>query len=267
MANNRMGTDLSQSKIDGFIAEGGSLGLRAIVQQGTNENQAKVCSAASDAPKGIVSSEGLQYGTASVIVEGPSEVVVGGSVTIGHRAILDATGQKAVSMETSPNTTDDEVWVLGDFQSGASTDGDIAVVDVNVRKEKNPFKTRKLIFPLATISATAAQLLINMPEAGIITAVKSGVTTSITADDTNYWAEQLTNVTQSATILENTGDVNTTKATGGAGYTADVLRSFTLESAASLDFASGDIFRYNLTKTASGANHVGKVLIIEYTKS
>jgi hypothetical protein len=267
MADNKYNTNLSQSVVQGFYAEGSDLAVKTIVKAGSNENQRQACDAETDRPVGVVSTFGYENGVCSVIEKGNAEVVAGGVANIGDLAILDSTGQKVLSIEQDPDTDSDEINILGVFKTSASGDGKNVIVDVNPMTILNPKRTQKIVIPLGLVSATASHVLVQMPEAGTITAVKSAVITSITANDTNYWTEQLTNATQSKTLLAGS-DANTTKATGGAGYTGNTYRSFNLTATtADRVVAKNDVLTYTLTKSASADNQVGKSLIIEYTKA
>lgn len=267
MAENKYNTNLSQSVVQGFYAEGSDLAVKTIVKAGSNENQRQACSAETDRPLGVVSTFGYENGACSVTEKGSAEVVAGGVASVGDLAILDATGQKVLSIEEDPDLDSDEIHVLGVFKTASSGDGKNVIIDVNPLTIPNPKRTQKIIIPLGTVSATASHVLVQMPEAGTITAIKSAVITSITANDTNYWTEQVTNATQSKTLLAGS-DANTTKATGGAGYTANTYRSFTLTATtADRVIAKNDVLNITLTKSASADNQVGKSLIIEYTKA
>lgn len=267
MANEVLFQNQAQSVIQGYYAEGGNLDTRTIIKAGTAANQRQACDDASDKPLGVVVVYAKENSTVTIIEKGRAEVLAGGVGNVGDYAILDSTGQKVLSIEEDPNNTDDVIHVLGKFLSNSTDDEDIVIIDVNPMTIINPKKTQKLILPLGLVSATASHVLVQMPEAGTITAVKSAVITGITANDTNYWTEQLTNATQSKTLLAGS-DANTTKATGGAGYTANTYRSFNLTATtADRVVAKNDVLTFTLTKSASADNQVGKSLIIEYLKA
>lgn len=120
----------------------------------------------------------------------------------------------------------------------------------------------------ATLNGTST-LMFRAPVSGIVTSLNVAVQTSITADDTNYWTVTAVNKgangAGSAAILA-TSDANTTKATGGAGLTAFLDRSFTLTSTvADKTVVAGQIIAITLTKTASAGDLVLPVISVGIT--
>ena len=96
---------------------------------------------------------------------------------------------------------------------------------------------------------------------GIITA------TTLATSDTNYYTFQIINKGQSgsgtATILDTTGSVNTTKATGGSGLTGYVTRFFALNSA-NVTVNKDDVLTIVGTKTASPSDLTSSAFYIEW---
>lgn len=277
-----MGVSLGDQRTEGFLAEGGNLALKKIVKPGTNENQVAAASAASDTVRGVVTTDGYQYGTVGVVTLGPVAVDCGGVAAVGDMAILGSTGQKVLSIEQDPDTSSDEIQILGRFLSASSADGDEVVIDFNPYTIKNPKKEVietiavgvfqeigevKVEQTIGTLSASYTADVFQADKDITITSFKLAVRTSVTADDTNYWEINLINEADDGSgtddLIDNTSDVNTTKATGGSGLTADVLRDFALASA-NVNLTAGDVLRLNLTKTASGADLVGVFIEIGY---
>lgn len=282
MSGDKMGTALSDQRVEGFVAEGGNLALKKIVKPGTNENQVAAASAAADNVRGVVNEAGYQYGPVGVITRGPATVDAGGVAAVGDMAILSSTGQKVLSVEQDPDTSSDEILVLGRFLSASSADGDEVVIDLDPQKVKNTKKEVietiavgafqeigevKVEQTIGTLSATYTADVFQADKDVTITSFKLAVRTSVTANDTNYWEVNLINEGDDGSgtddLLDNTSDVNTTKATGGSGLTADVLRDFALDSG-NVAITAGDVLRLVLTKTASGADLVGVFIEIGY---
>lgn len=286
----------SEAIINGYLAEGGDIAENKIVMAGTAEDQRQVCSAVGDEPLGIVSTGGYQYKGISVTEFGLASVVLAGTVNVGDLAILSSTGQTVYSLEQNPNTTDDEIYVLGHFVCSGTVGQQISLF-VNPQKIKNPMigsilvnlgdvpiqieefeksignikgveEFEKSLAPV--IAATTVFDVFEAPEACKITSFEIAVTASITANDTNYWSLSLINEGAagggSTELLTIAGDVNSTKATGGTGLTADVLQSFGL-NASNTTLAALDVLKLTLTKAASGADLTGIMIKIKYLKT
>jgi hypothetical protein len=113
----------------------------------------------------------------------------------------------------------------------------------------------------ATIATTGnSDVYIINQAAGTLTSVQFSGVEALTASDTNYITFSITNLGQagagSAAMLAAT-DVNTTKATGGTGLSANTVRSLTLAgTAANLVVAAGDRIRIRAAATGTLANTV-----------
>lgn len=126
--------------------------------------------------------------------------------------------------------------------------------------------TQYLLALVETVSATLEKAVFIVPQNMTILTAQLTATTSITANDTNYWTFAMTNTTASKSLLLAT-DVNTTKATGGSGITANTLRSLSLTSTtADLTVAKGDLVTFTFTKTSSASNIVGGLLKLGYVE-
>lgn len=131
-------------------------------------------------------------------------------------------------------------------------------------------KTKSTQVYRGTLSATDANSVLILPNvAGTITAIRVQVSTTVAANDTNYWTFSAQNrgaAGSGTTALLAAADANTTKATGGSGLTAYVARSLTLHgTGANLVTAANDVVLFTATKTASGDNLVNFVVEVDIT--
>lgn len=121
-------------------------------------------------------------------------------------------------------------------------------------------KTKELVVPLGTISATTEILIPAPATAGRLVKAVLSVGTTVSTSDTNFWTFELQDrgaAGTGTTAMLLAGDTNTTKLTGGAGLTAYVARTLSLHgTAANLDTAADDVLRFVATKTASAADLV-----------
>ncbi len=110
---------------------------------------------------------------------------------------------------------------------------------------------------IATTSTTDEYII--AAKTGKVTAAKLNQLSGLAAHDSNYITPSIVNLGAAGsgtTELLATSNANTTKATGGAALTANVLRSWTLTStAADLNVTEGDVLRvrYTATGTLAGA--------------
>lgn len=130
-------------------------------------------------------------------------------------------------------------------------------------------KTKELVIPLGTISATAIFLIPTPGFACHIAKAALVVGTTVATDDTNYWTVDLMNKGPAGTGTTATlaaTDANTTKTTGGAALTANVARALSLHgTSGNLDTAADDVLKLTLTKAASGANLVNAALRLDFS--
>lgn len=269
---NRIGLRLATQIVLTFYISS-ALSARAIIKEGANETLGSACSAATDKPVGVVSEYAAANTWAKVITKGDAYVLAGGVIGYNDWVILDSTGQKVVSIEQSPNTSLAEYWVLGRAKSVATSDGDIVVIDVDIQKIANPNKVEYHIIALndveppepvegnvGDLAATTNIDIFEAPVAGRVVSFEVAVTTTISQSDTNFWEFNLVNESNDGTgtddILDNTGDANTTKSTGGTGITADILQSLAL-NASNVALTAGDVLRLGMTKNASAADLKG----------
>lgn len=131
-------------------------------------------------------------------------------------------------------------------------------------------KTTVLEIDLGTVSATGSPSAIIAPSfASKLTRASVIVDTTLAANDTDYWTFTLVNKTSSgagSTAMLAASDANTTKATGGAGFTNYVERQLTLHgTAANLDVAANDGLLFTATKSGSAANLSKGRLKLEFT--
>jgi hypothetical protein len=123
-------------------------------------------------------------------------------------------------------------------------------------------KTTSVTLALGTVSATKAINIPLPPFAGTLARASLVVTTTVAANDTNYWTAGLVNKgaagAGSTVMVDASAAANSTKVTGGSAATAFVQRALTLSGTpANLDVsASGDVLVLTLTKTASAADLV-----------
>jgi hypothetical protein len=131
-------------------------------------------------------------------------------------------------------------------------------------------KTKSIEIPLGTLSATGTFRIIAPAAAATVTKVTLTVGTTITTNDTDYWALGLVNKgpagSGTTALVDATAAANTTKATGGSGITAEVKRNATLSSTpADLNTASEDVLVFTATKNGSAANLVAATLKVDFT--
>lgn len=132
-------------------------------------------------------------------------------------------------------------------------------------------KTKGRQIVAGTISATGDILVACPSYAATVSRIALVVTTTVAADDTNYWTFSALNKGPSGsgtTALLTASDLNTTKDTGGSGLTNYVARAMTLHgTSANLNTAANDVLVFTATKTASAANLVNAVLLVEFTNA
>jgi hypothetical protein len=132
-------------------------------------------------------------------------------------------------------------------------------------------KTKSITFRVGTLSATDATIALPLPNvAGTITRIAIEVTTTVAANDTDYWTFGVLNKgtggSGSTVVVDSTAAANSTKATGGSALTNFVQRDLTLTSTpADLVTAAKDSLLLTATKAASGANLVALTVLVEMT--
>jgi len=130
-------------------------------------------------------------------------------------------------------------------------------------------KTKSIELALGDISATAAFTFLCPPHVADMVKAAFATKTAIAASDTDYWTFALVNKGPSGsgtTDMLNTGDANTTKATGGSAVTGYVKRELTLHgTAANLDTADGDVLELTITKTGSATTMEQCTLRLDFT--
>jgi hypothetical protein len=131
-------------------------------------------------------------------------------------------------------------------------------------------KTRSIVLALGTVSATKAINIPLPPFAGTLARVSLTVTTTVAANDTNYWTAGIVNKgaagAGSTVMVDASAAANSTKATGGSAATAFIQRALTLSAVGgALDVsASGDTLVLTLTKAASGADLVDLAVKLDF---
>jgi hypothetical protein len=128
--------------------------------------------------------------------------------------------------------------------------------------------TKVVEIPLGDVTATKAFSLVSPDHAARVVSAQLVVKTAITANDTNYWTFGLANkgpAGSGSTAILAAGDTSTTKATGGSGLTAYVVRSMSLNATdANRNTAANDVLEFTATKTASAADLVQATLKVEW---
>lgn len=141
----------------------------------------------------------------------------------------------------------------------------LSVFDVSLTMGGAPAAASKQFnFPTsATISASAA-FLMEIPVAGTISAAALVVDTTVATDAANIWTIGIINTTATLTPVDIAVAANSNNSTGGSAFTADTVRSLTLNtSAAQLAVAAGDVLELTLTKASSAANLVEPIVYVQ----
>lgn len=119
---------------------------------------------------------------------------------------------------------------------------------------------------IATTSTTDTYF--QVPKSGRLAALFFGSLAALAAHDSNYITFSMTNLGQDGlgtTEMLKTDDLNTTKATGGAGITANAKKTLVLHgTTANLNVVEGDTIRIRATATGTLA---GAVTVPRYTVS
>lgn len=130
-------------------------------------------------------------------------------------------------------------------------------------------KTKGRQVVAGTLSATGEVVIQCPSHAATISRIAIAVTTTLAANDTDYWTFSAVNkgaAGTGTTALLAASDANTTKATGGSGLTNYVARALSLSGTpANLVTAANDILAFTATKAASAANLVGLIVYVEFT--
>lgn len=130
-------------------------------------------------------------------------------------------------------------------------------------------KTKEVVIPLETVSATAAFRIIAPSFATRLVKARLVVETTVAADNTNFWTFDLVNrgaAGVGTTPMLIASDANTTKTTGGSGITGDVARTLSLHgTVGNLDAAADNVLRFTATKAAAAANLVSAWLALDFS--
>lgn len=131
--------------------------------------------------------------------------------------------------------------------------------------------TKETVVRVGTLSATDATITIPLPNhAGTISRISVEVTTTVAANDTDYWTFGVINKAAggagAVVVVDGTAAANSTKVTGGSALTNFSQRDLTLTSTpADLVHAAKDTLLLTATKAASGANLVALTVRVETT--
>ena len=134
----------------------------------------------------------------------------------------------------------------------------------------NALRTNQVAIGTVNATTTTTRKLI-APCAGTITGLGFPVNTTVATSDVNYWTLSAVNKgaagTGTTAVLAAT-DANTTKTTGGSGFTNYVMRYLALHgTGANLVVAKGDVIILTFTKTAAAADLVEVDALLEVTPS
>lgn len=114
----------------------------------------------------------------------------------------------------------------------------------------------------ASIAATSV-FTWRMPRTGTITAITIDGTTTIAANDTNYYDYGILNKTATSTVVDRTTAANSNKSTGGSALTAYTAMSLTLGAGTAV--TAGDLYELTITKASSPSSLTGFSVNVTYT--
>lgn len=258
-----MTTSEKRGFINRFYTASSVAKRQPILRDTTNPQNGAVVSSRYDVPDGIILSTTSALGEGDADETGLVEVVASGSISIGDYVVIDTSTVTKVKALTGITSTDiGNIFILGKAVTAASADGDFLVIDQTF---KGFIKTLSTIHVAnATIGATA-NVILTVPYDCVLVSVSLLVSTTVAANDTNYWTFSAINKETGggSTALFASSDANTTKATGGSAVTAYTKRAMTLHgTAANLNLEGGDVIAFTATKTASGADLVEPCLVV-----
>lgn len=177
---------------------------------------------------------------------GTVEMVADGVIAEGQE-VYPAAGGKCSATPSGSS--------LGVAMEAATADGDI----IEVLPHAGAVSAQVLGDEIATTGNSDAY--ITAPKSGILSSAVFAGTDALAADDTNYLEFGIFNFGQDGggpTTMLDSGDVNTTKATGGSAIVANERRDLTLTStAADLIVQEGDRLLIRAGSSATLANTVG----------
>lgn len=195
------------------------------------------------------------------------------SIRAVKQLIIDlGLGRIAVAASQTNNTLANTHILVGNA-SNVATDvalsGDAAMANTGAITVANGAITRaKMSIAAALISKSVMMAVVpasatptinayvRMANAGTISGVKSVCSDTLATSDTNYLTFTITNLTGTKVILLADA-TNTTKATGGAAWTANTSRTHALTATgADLVVAAGDWLKITATGTGTPANAV-----------
>ena len=115
---------------------------------------------------------------------------------------------------------------------------------------------------IATITTTGAvSAFLTAPVTGKLIAAGASFTEALTANNSNYSTQTLTNLGNASAAMLAANDANTTKATGGTGFAANTARYNTLHGTA---VTRGHRLQFTFTATGTLANTLtnGQVFLV-----
>ena len=176
-----------------------------------------------------------------------SEHIAAGAVDLAHMSV---------------NSVDSDQYVDGSIDTAHIADD-----QVTVGKLAAHLKKQVIVVGLgAAVAATLVAAAFRAHVAGTINAIYLLVTTTVAADDTDYWSITATDRgTGEATNVITAA--RTSQITGGFAITAHTPWTLGTIDPTHGVLAAGDVVSVTFTKAASGANLVGGALVIEFTPS
>lgn len=118
----------------------------------------------------------------------------------------------------------------------------------NIQRYNSPVMTQN-----STVATTGnTDYVFVAPHSGTLVGADANTATTLATNDTNYVTFSVTNITNSNAAMLAATDANTTKATGGAAWTASTVRALTLNgTAANLVVNQGDVIRVRFAATGT----------------
>ena len=120
-------------------------------------------------------------------------------------------------------------------------------------------KSLQVVSATITVVAGSGNVYAIVPETGTLDGIDMSVTDTLAASDTNYLAITVTNLGQAGagtTAMLDGTDANSTKTTGGSGFTTNAKRSLSLSTVGALAVTSGDRLFLQVTQIGTIANSV-----------
>lgn len=149
------------------------------------------------------------------------------------------------------------------FTTHATGRGQVFVADGTYWQDYNAVCIAEAIATITTTGAVSAFL--TAPVTGKLVGAGASFTDALTANDTNYSTQTLTNLGNSNAAMLAATAANTTQATGGTGYAANTYRANTLHgTAGNLAVTRGHRLQFTFTATGTLANTLtnGQVVLV-----